>query len=49
MNLVFVTLEGLWIISDKIVDFRFFFKFHSSGLELNYDGACNLYIIKAPN
>ena len=22
------TLEGLWMVSDKIVDFRFFVKFH---------------------
>ena len=25
------TLEGLWMVSDKIVDFRFFVKFHMSG------------------
>ena len=25
------TLEGLWMVADKIVDFRFFIKFHRSG------------------
>ena len=25
------TLEGLWMVSDKIVDFRFFVQFHMSG------------------
>ena len=29
--MVSVTLEGLWMVSDKIVDFRFFVKFHMSG------------------
>ena len=29
--MVCVTLEGLWIISNRIVDFRFFVKFHRSG------------------
>ena len=29
-----VTLEGLWIISDRIVDFRFFVKFHKYGLAI---------------
>ena len=29
--MVIITLEGLWIFSDKIVDFRFFVKFHRSG------------------
>ena len=32
--MVRVTLEGLWIISDRIVDFRFFVKFHRSGLAI---------------
>ena len=31
IKLVWVTLEGLWIVSDRIVDFRFFDKFHRSG------------------
>ena len=26
-----VTLEGWWMVSDRIVDFRFFVKFHRSG------------------
>ena len=26
-----VTLERLWLVSDRIVDFRFFVKFHRSG------------------
>ena len=26
--MVCVTLEGLWMVSDRIVDFRFFVKFH---------------------
>ena len=30
-NMVCVTMEGLWMASDRIVDFRFFVKFHSSG------------------
>ena len=25
------TLEGLWMVSDRIVDFPFFVKFHRSG------------------
>ena len=29
--MVSITLEGLWMFSDKIVDFRFFVKFHRSG------------------
>ena len=28
---VSVTLEGLWMVSDRIVDSRFFVKFHRSG------------------
>ena len=31
INMVSVTLEGLWIVSDRIVDFRFFLKLHISG------------------
>ena len=31
INMVSVSLEGLWIVSDRIVDFRFLVKFHSSG------------------
>ena len=31
MKMVSITLEGLWMISDGIVDFRFFVKFHMSG------------------
>ena len=29
--MVSVTLEGLWMVSDRIVDFRFFVKFFRSG------------------
>ena len=31
INMVNVSLEGLWMFSDRIVDFWFFVKFHSSG------------------
>ena len=31
INMVSVSLEGLWMLSDRIVDFRFFLRFHSSG------------------
>ena len=34
INIVCVTLEGLWMIADKIVDFRFLVKFHRSGLSI---------------
>ena len=30
-NIVRVSLEGLWMVSDRIVDFQFFVKFHRSG------------------
>ena len=50
INIVCVTLEGLWIISDIIVNFRFFVKFHRSGAAvLNYNRACSLCIKKDPN
>ena len=29
--MVSITLQGLWMVSDRIVDFRFFVKFHRSG------------------
>ena len=29
--MVYITLEGLWMFSDRIVDFQFFVKFHMSG------------------
>ena len=29
--MVSITLEGLWIVSDRIVDFQFFVKFYLSG------------------
>ena len=29
--MISITLEELWMVSDKIVDFRFFIKFHMSG------------------
>ena len=31
IKMVSITLEGLWMVSDRIVDFRFFNKFHRSG------------------
>ena len=31
MKMVSITLEGLWMVSDRIVDFRFFVKFYRSG------------------
>ena len=31
INMVRVYLEELWMVSDRIVDFHFFFKFHRSG------------------
>ena len=29
--MVSIPLEGLWMVSDRIVDFQFFMKFHRSG------------------
>ena len=34
VNMVCVTVEGLWMVSVRIVDFRFFVKFHIAGPEL---------------
>ena len=31
IKMVSITLEKLWMVPDKIVDFRFFVKFHRSG------------------
>ena len=31
IKMVSVTLEGLWMVSDRISDFQFFVKFHLSG------------------
>ena len=31
IKMMSVTLESLWLVSDRIVDFRFFVKFHRSG------------------
>ena len=31
-KMVSITLEGLWMVSERIVDFQFFVKFHRSGL-----------------
>ena len=31
IKMVSITLEGLWMVSDRIVDFQFFVKFHRSG------------------
>ena len=31
IKMVSITLEGLWMVLDRIVDFRFFAKFHRSG------------------
>ena len=49
--MVSITLEGLWMVSDRIVNFRLFVKFHRSGPAiifsfLNYLGACYLWIKK---
>ena len=30
IKMVSVTLEGLWMVPDRIADFKFFVKFHSS-------------------
>ena len=32
INMVRVSLGELWMVSDRIVDFHFFVKFHRSGL-----------------
>ena len=29
--MVNITLEGLWMFTDRVVDFQFFVKFHSFG------------------
>ena len=34
IKMVNVTLEGLWMVSERIVDFRFSVKFHMSGLAI---------------
>ena len=34
IKMVSITLEKVWMVSDKIVDFRFFIKFHISGPEI---------------
>ena len=31
IKMVSVTPEGLWMVSYRIIDFRFFVKFHKSG------------------
>ena len=31
IKMVIITLEGLWTVSDRIVEFQFFVKFHRSG------------------
>ena len=31
INIVRVSVEGLWMVSDRIVDFQFSVKFHRSG------------------
>ena len=31
IKMVSITLEGLWMFSDRIVNFQFFVKFHRSG------------------
>ena len=31
IKMVSITLEGLWMVSDRIVNFQFFIKFHRSG------------------
>ena len=34
IKMVSITLEGLWLFSDRIVDFQFFVKFDRSGLAI---------------
>ena len=36
IKMVDITLEGLWMFSDRIVDFQFFVKFHRSGPAIIY-------------
>ena len=43
-----VTMESLWLVSDRIVDFRFFVKFHNNFQFLNHHGVSELSIKKAP-
>ena len=45
INLVRISLEELWMVSDRIVDFHFFVKFHF----LNSHATCYLCIKKASN
>ena len=45
IKMVRITLVGLWMFSDRIVNFQFFIKFYMSGPAknfqfLNYHGAC---------
>ena len=45
IKMVSVTLEGLWMVSDRIADFQFYVKFHRSAKcnnfqFLNYHGSC---------
>ena len=52
--MVIVILEGLWMVSDRIVNFRFFDKFRRSGPAIIFSswtdyGACKLSIKKAHN
>ena len=54
INMVCFTLEGLWMVSYRIVDCRFFVKFHRSGPAiifqfLNSHKTCYSCIKKAPN
>jgi len=53
INMVSVTLEGLRMVSDRIVDFRFFIKFHRSGSAIifSFEHSQNMLVMhqKCPN
>ena len=36
MKMVSVTLEGLWMVSGRIIDYQLFVKFHRSGPAKNF-------------
>ena len=37
IKMMSVTLERLWLVCDRIIDFRFFVKFHRSGLAIIFN------------
>ena len=36
MKMVNITMEKLWMVSDRIVNFQFFVKFHRSGPAITF-------------